>query len=122
MRCGRRICSWWVSSSGFTTKLRLPCVYTRTVEFEHQPQLILDFAQKDVEYKTHEVSEKSADCMGWSSASGSKRQRHNCNQQHMPAQAAQKRESEEGEKRKERERCRNRGDREPANEEEGKKE
>ena len=27
-------------------------VYTRTVELEHQPQLTLDFAQKDLEYKT----------------------------------------------------------------------
>ena len=33
---------------------------TRTVEFEHQPQLTLDFAQKDLECKTNEVSEKSA--------------------------------------------------------------
>ena len=59
VRSGRRF-----SSSGFTTKLRRPCVYTRTVEFDHQPQLILDFAQKDVEHKTNEVSEKSPDCMG----------------------------------------------------------
>ena len=76
---------------GSTTKLRRPCVHTRTVEFDHQPQVILDFAQKDVEYKINEVSEKSPDCMARSSASGSKRQRHNCNQQHMPGQAAQKR-------------------------------
>ena len=64
MRRGHRFCSCGVSSSRFTTKLRRPCVYTRTVEFDHQPQLILDFAQKDVEYKTNEVSEKSPDCMG----------------------------------------------------------
>ena len=44
---------------------------------------------KDVEYKTNEVSEKSPDCMVCSSASGSKRQRHNCNQQHGPRQAVQ---------------------------------
>ena len=50
----------WVSSCGFTMKLRRPCVRTRTVEFEHQPQLTLDFAQKDLECKTNEVSEKSA--------------------------------------------------------------
>ena len=48
---------------------------------------------KDVEYKTNEVSEKSPDCMGCSSASGRKRQRHNGNQQHKSGQAAQKRES-----------------------------
>ena len=42
----------------------VPVCTTRTVEFDHQPQLILDFAQKDVEYKTNEVSEKSPDCMG----------------------------------------------------------
>ena len=58
VRRGRRFCSCGVSCSGFTTKLRRPCVYTRTVEFEHQPQLTLDFAQKDSEYKTNEVSEK----------------------------------------------------------------
>ena len=112
--------------SGFTTKLRRPCVHTRTVEFEHQPQLTLGFAQKDLEYKTNEVSEKSIafsqvradldgatrrlsfinkyfdklkpDCMVCSSASGSKRQGHNCNQQHksehqrLARQAAQERE------------------------------
>ena len=58
---------------------------------------------KDVEYKTNQVSEKSPDCMVYSSGSGSKRQRHNCNQQHEPGQGAQQRESvvrerEEGEK------------------------
>ena len=44
---------------------------------------------KDVEDEANEVSEKSPDCMVCSSASGSKRQRHNCNQQHGPGQAVQ---------------------------------
>ena len=44
---------------------------------------------KCVEYKTNEVSEKSPDCLVCSTASGSKRQRHNCNQQHGPGQAVQ---------------------------------
>ena len=30
-------------------------VYTRTVEFAHQPPFTLDFAQKDVKYKTNEM-------------------------------------------------------------------
>ena len=60
-----------VSSSGFTTEWRRPCVCTRTVEFEHQPQLFLDFAQKDVEYKNNEVSEKSWSGAAQAEASGS---------------------------------------------------
>ena len=35
-------------------------VQQRTVEFEHQSQLTLAFTQKDLEYETSEVSEKSA--------------------------------------------------------------
>ena len=35
-------------------------VQQRTVEFEHQSQLTLAFTQKDLEYETNEVHEKSA--------------------------------------------------------------
>ena len=74
MRRGRRICSCG-SSSGFTTKLRCPSVHMCPVEFEQQPQLTLAFAQKDVEYKTNELSEKS-DAFSWVKADldGAKRE------------------------------------------------
>ena len=76
----------------------------------------LDGATRELSFTNQYFDKLKPDCMGWSSASGSKRQRHNCNQQLMPRQAAQKRKSvviERGERkeRKERERRKNRGDR-----------